>query len=90
MILRNFIKNAYKSREIKVNLKRNLEVKALQEFIKLFKSSQFISCKSIYCVIMQIDDLGRSHYLLRKWKQRKHSEIEDDEKEKLKQTIENF
>ena len=40
-----FIKNAYKNRETKVNLRRNLDVQALPEFVKLFKNSQSVSRK---------------------------------------------
>ena len=34
-----FIKNAYKGSEVNVNLRRNLEVEVLPEFIKLFEIS---------------------------------------------------
>ena len=37
-----------------------------------------------------IDETGRSHYLIRKCKKRKYYEMEDDEKDKMKKEIEKY
>ena len=69
-------------------LRKNLKVDALPEFANIFKSSQSTSRKLVKLLKIYLDDTGRFHYLLRKSNKRKHSMIEDDEKDMLKQKIE--
>ena len=41
-------------------------------------------------IIIDLDENGRSHYLIRKSKNRKLFEIEDDEKEQMRKDIDNY
>ena len=56
-------------------MKKKLSIKALPEFVDIFKLSKNISVQK-----------GRSHYLLKKFGKRKWDEIESDDKEKLKES----
>ena len=54
--------------------KLKMNVKALPEFINIFKNSESISVYK-----------GKIHYLVKAWGKRKWDEIEDDNKERLKE-----
>ena len=57
--------------------KRKMSVKALPEFISIFKKSENISVYK-----------EKTHYLIKTWGKRKWDEYEDDNKEKIKRTKE--
>jgi hypothetical protein len=71
-------------------VKRNqYEVKALPQFFDLFKNSTTKSRKQVFDltnVNFDIDEKGKTHLLLRKFK-RKRNEMEDDVNEKLREQI---
>ena len=69
------IQNKIWERTKKMVMKKKLSIKALPEFVDIFKLSKNISVQK-----------GRSHYLLKKFGKRKWDEIESDDKEKLKES----
>ena len=71
------MKNVMKERVKHFINKRKMSVKALPEFINIFKKSQSISVHK-----------GKTHYLLKTWGKRKWDEIEEDNKERLKRAKE--
>ena len=70
-----FIQNKIWEHTKKMVMKKKLSIKALPEFVDIFKLSKNISVQK-----------GRSHYLLKKFGKRKWDEIESDDKEKLKES----
>ena len=67
-----FVQQKLKDRVKHFVRKKDLNVKALPEFVNIFMKSKNISVQK-----------GRSHYFLKMWGKRKLGEMEDDDKEKL-------
>ena len=68
-----FVQDKIKDRVKLVIRKKELNVKALPEFVEIFNKSQNISVQK-----------GRSHYLLKRCGKRKWDQMEDDNREQLK------
>ena len=72
-----FIAERLKTRETKVIKKKEMEVKALPEFVKFFKDSKFISCVlELWINLFYLDEKGKSHMLIRSIKKRSRDEFE--------------
>ena len=77
-----FISEKIKSREIKVINKKQLTVKALPEFVKQFKNTNFISCKWIFLTnCLCLDEKGKSHHLIKGSFKRSRDEFEDRQRD---------
>ena len=97
-----FIVEKIKEREVKVIKKKELEIKALSEFVNLFKNTNYISCKRIiFLNIFQTSQRGKSNVLIRRNLKRSRDEFEEEkkcieieilqkEKDKLEMEMENL
>ena len=63
------------SREKMLIMKKHLKVKALPEFIKLFKTSCHVSCNSKISLMYSLGEKGRSHILSSRTRKRRHEEM---------------
>ena len=76
-----FIAEKIKEREVKVVKKKDLEIKALPEFVNLFKNTNYISCKRIiFLIIFQTSQKGKSNVLIRRNLKRSRDEFEEEKK----------
>ena len=97
-----FIADKIKTRETNVINKKRMTVKALPEFVKLFKTTKFISCiPGLQIILCYVGEKGKSHVLIRGCKKRSRDEFEamserivkeiwDQEREKMIMQIKNF
>ena len=70
---KSFVQTKIKERTKHVVTMKKLNVKALPEFIDIFKKSQSVSVQN-----------GRTHYLIKSTRKRKFGQIKDDNRDKLK------
>ena len=76
-----FITEKVKEREVKVINKKELEIKALSEFVYLFKNTNYISFKRILLLInFQTGQNGKSSILIRRNLKRSRHEFEEEQK----------
>ena len=74
-----FIANAIDRREKKVIEKKKLDIRALPEFVELFRNTKHFSCKTyLFNLFFITDEKGRTHVLIQENKKRIQVEEEKE------------